>query len=64
MWVLGDNRYDSADSRFHLNSESGGFVPIENVVGRAFVTVWPFDRIGLVPKMANTYIPDATAVTP
>jgi signal peptidase I len=38
LWVMGDNRYDSSDSRFH------GFVPIDDVVGRAFVISWPFER--------------------
>lgn len=38
LWVMGDNRYDSADSRFN------GVVPIDDVVGRAFVISWPFDR--------------------
>lgn len=38
LWVMGDNRYDSADSRFN------GVVPIADVVGRAFVISWPIDR--------------------
>ncbi|MBA4246956.1 MAG: signal peptidase I [Microbacterium sp.] len=38
LWVMGDNRYDSADSRFN------GVVPIDDVVGRAFVISWPVDR--------------------
>jgi len=44
LWVLGDNRSNSADSRAHLGSPGGGMVPIENVVGTAFVTVWPIDH--------------------
>jgi signal peptidase I len=44
LWVLGDNRQNSADSRFHLGDPGGGFVPIDNVVGTAFATVWPFSR--------------------
>ena len=40
LWVMGDNRYDSSDSRVN------GPVPIEDVVGRAFVISWPFDRWG------------------
>ncbi len=38
LWVMGDNRYDSSDSRFN------GVVPIADVVGRAFVISWPLDR--------------------
>jgi signal peptidase I len=45
LWVLGDNREDSADSRAHQSGPYAGFVPEENVVGRAFVVFWPFDRV-------------------
>ena len=38
LWVMGDNRYDSSDSRVN------GPVPIDDVVGRAFVISWPLDR--------------------
>ncbi|ACZ30203.1 signal peptidase I [Xylanimonas cellulosilytica DSM 15894] len=44
LFVLGDNRGDSADSRAHLGNPGGGFVPVDNVVGTAFATVWPFPR--------------------
>jgi signal peptidase I len=44
LWVMGDNRYDSADSRYNTDKPSKGFVPIENVVGRAFVVSWPIDH--------------------
>ncbi|WP_166878680.1 MULTISPECIES: signal peptidase I [unclassified Salinibacterium] len=44
LWVLGDNRYASADSRFHTDKPGGGFVPYENVVGRAILITWPIDR--------------------
>ena len=41
LFVLGDNRGASSDSRFSL-----GFVPLDKVVGEAFVTIWPPSRIG------------------
>jgi signal peptidase I len=41
LWVMGDNRYDSRDSRFNLDTPSKGFVPMKEVVGRAFVISWP-----------------------
>jgi signal peptidase I len=41
LFVMGDNRGDSADSRYGL-----GFVPIEKVVGKAFVLIWPPSRVG------------------
>jgi len=44
LWVMGDNRQNSQDSRYHLGDPGGGSVPIDNVVGVAFVTVWPLDR--------------------
>jgi signal peptidase I len=45
LWVMGDNRYDSADSSYHyaLDPETA-FVPIDNVVGRAVLVTWPLDR--------------------
>ena len=44
LWVMGDNRYNSGDSVFHRNDATGGFVPIDNVVGRALLISWPADR--------------------
>ncbi|MDH6181427.1 signal peptidase I [Microbacteriaceae bacterium SG_E_30_P1] len=44
LWVMGDNRYNSADSSYHRNDPTGGFVPIENVVGRALVVSWPVNH--------------------
>jgi signal peptidase I len=41
LFVLGDNRLYSNDSRFAL-----GFIPLDKVVGRAFVIIWPPSRIG------------------
>jgi signal peptidase I len=41
---MGDNRYDSLDSRYNTNKPGKGFVPVENVVGRAFLVSWPVDR--------------------
>jgi signal peptidase I len=46
LWVMGDHRSESADSRFHLGDPGGGFVPISDVVGRAFARVWPLGRAG------------------
>ncbi|WP_336645406.1 signal peptidase I [Microbacterium sp. USHLN186] len=48
IWVMGDNRDRSQDSRAHQDLPGGGFVPLEDVVGRAFLTTWPLDRFGLI----------------
>jgi signal peptidase I len=44
LWVMGDNRYDSEDSRYHQNDPTRGFVPMDDVVGRAILITWPIDR--------------------
>lgn len=48
LWVLGDNRDNSRDSRAHTDEPSQGFVPVDNVVGRAFLITWPLPRFGLI----------------
>lgn len=45
IFVMGDNRGNSEDSRFHLDLNNG-MVPLEEVVGRVVVRIWPIDRIG------------------
>ena len=51
LWVMGDHRNDSADSRAH-QTDHLGTIPANDVIGRAFVRVWPPGRWGLlkVPK--------------
>jgi signal peptidase I len=43
VWVMGDNRRNSSDSR------AFGPVPVENIIGKAIITYWPVEDIGLVP---------------
>ncbi|HCA86404.1 MAG TPA: signal peptidase I [Streptomyces sp.] len=42
LWVMGDHRSDSSDSRDHLGEPGGGTVPLERVIGRADWIGWPF----------------------
>lgn len=51
LWVMGDHRAASQDSRYH----TPGFVPVDDVVGRAFVLVWPFDRFTLLRNPGATF---------
>jgi signal peptidase I len=44
LWVMGDNRYVSYDSRGHVQDPGGGTIPESQVVGRAFMIVWPPGR--------------------
>ncbi len=41
LWLMGDHRSDSADSRSYLGAPGGGFVPEDRVAGRAMSVVWP-----------------------
>ena len=61
LWVMGDNRQDSQDSRYNRGKPGGGFVPVDNVVGTAFATVWPLDRLNWLSRPADVFeaVPDA-----
>ena len=41
VWVMGDNRSNSADSRYHQDDAHGGFVPMEDVIGEGTAIIWP-----------------------
>ncbi|HKT57539.1 MAG TPA: signal peptidase I [Microbacterium sp.] len=55
LWVLGDNRDESRDSRYNQNDPGKGFVPMSDVVGRAFLITWPFDRFGLIGTHSSAF---------
>jgi signal peptidase I len=65
IWVMGDHREISRDSRFNDPGGTGrdGSVPIDLVVGRAIVIVWPLSRAGWlsVPNATFAKVPAATA---
>ena len=55
LWVMGDNRYNSSDSRAHQNTASKGFVPVSDVTGRAFVVSWPISRWSWLSNYPDTF---------
>jgi signal peptidase I len=44
LWVMGDNRSDSYDSRGHMGDPGGGFVADDLVVGKVWALIWPLKR--------------------
>ena len=48
LWMMGDHRSSSADSRAHLGDPGGGSVPIRRVVGRVVVVSWPPSHLAVV----------------
>jgi signal peptidase I len=54
LWVMGDNRADSDDSRYRQADPGMGTIPESAVVGRAFLIIWPLSRITDLP-IPNTF---------
>lgn len=55
LWVMGDNRQQSEDSRYHPGNPGGGSIPVANVVGVAFVKIWPVQRWSLMRNPGATF---------
>jgi signal peptidase I len=49
LWVMGDHRADSDDSRYHRGDPGGGAIPENQVVGRAFLIIWPPSQLRDLP---------------
>src|SRR6266496_3213974 len=49
LWVMGDHRSDSDDSRYHTGDPGGGAIPENQVVGRAFLIIWPPSQLRDLP---------------
>jgi signal peptidase I len=62
LWLMGDHRADSLDSRAHTADPGGGMVPIDKVLGRVMLVVWPLDRVGRVPDPGPLDAPIRSAV--
>ncbi|WP_249138583.1 signal peptidase I [Phycicoccus avicenniae] len=65
IWVMGDHRSDSEDSRFHDPEGTGaeGSVPVDRVTGRAIAVVWPLPRLGWLSDFPATFsgVPSPTS---
>jgi signal peptidase I len=65
VWVMGDHRSDSEDSRFHDPSGTGqdGSVPIDDITGRAVAIVWPLGRADWLSDHEETFasVPEVAA---
>lgn len=63
VWVMGDNRANSADSRYHQSDSHGGAVPLSDVVGVAKEIVWPLNRISGLESGESAFddVPSASA---
>lgn len=48
IWVMGDHRGASADSRYHTDDPNKGMVPLDKVTGRALFVIWPFSNLGVL----------------
>jgi len=65
LWVMGDHRANSADSRSHQNTDYGGTVSLDSVVGRAMVIAWPFGHWTTLkePKTYSSVADSASGTT-
>ncbi len=54
-WVMGDNRPNSTDSRYHQDLPTKGFIPMSVVVGNAFIISWPFDNWTWLDNYPETF---------
>ena len=61
LWVMGDNRLVSDDSRDHEGDPGGGTIPESAVVGRAFIIIWPPSRWRILPIPATFEQPQLSA---
>jgi signal peptidase I len=65
LWVMGDHRSSSADSRDHLGDPGGGMVPVDQVVGRVLAVWWPWDHaagVGRTDATASRRTPHSSSV--
>lgn len=66
LWVMGDNRQFSRDSRWHQELPGEGTISVDSLVGRAVVVFWPWNRRATLPSHSEVYadVPAAAAAGP
>ncbi|MEU5520246.1 signal peptidase I [Streptomyces sp. NPDC047860] len=64
IWVMGDHRQNSRDSRYNRADSNDGFVPVDKVVGRAIVIAWPINRWSNLPVPDTFDQPGLNASSP
>jgi signal peptidase I len=53
VWVMGDHRGASADSRFHLDDINNGLVPTSKITGKVVGIIWPIKNLGFVDSFSS-----------
>jgi signal peptidase I len=53
VWVMGDHRGASSDSRFHQDDINNGMVPTSKVTGRVIGIIWPIKNLGIVSSYSS-----------
>ncbi|MFP5314960.1 MAG: signal peptidase I [Actinomycetes bacterium] len=55
VWVMGDHRNASADSRANTDKPGGGFIDVDDIEGKAAVVAWPLDRMGFLGNFPEVF---------
>ena len=53
LWVMGDHRGASSDSRFHQDDINNGMVPTAKVTGKVIGIIWPFKNLSFVDSFSS-----------
>jgi len=69
LWVMGDHRSASADSRSHVGDQYSGTIGVDDVIGKASLVVWPVDRFGTlgspdIQSLGASAVPEGGSPSP